>query len=70
MSFYSDLLFVAPKKGVKPSSIFGRIIAEQKITIFRDSGTGRITTEAYARMHPETTEKERVKTDTKRIGRP
>jgi hypothetical protein len=70
MSFYSDLLFAAPAKCVKPSSIFGRFIAEQKKTIYRDSGTGRITTRADAESHPETTEKERVRTGTKRIGRP
>jgi hypothetical protein len=68
MSLYTQLLFAAAAYSVKSSSIFGRIIAEQKKAIFRDSGTGRITTEAYAKMHPETTEKER--TDTKRIGRP
>lgn len=30
-------------------------------TIFRDSDTGRITTQHYAEKHPKTTEKERVR---------
>lgn len=30
--------------------------------IFRDSKTGQLTTEAYAKKHPATTEKERVST--------
>jgi len=29
--------------------------------IYRDSETGQITTEKYAKKHPKTTEKERVK---------
>ncbi|UCI21350.1 hypothetical protein FJ970_10490 [Mesorhizobium sp. B2-1-8] len=32
----------------------------EKKTIFRDSESGRITTEEYAKKHPRTTEKERV----------
>jgi len=31
-----------------------------KKTIFRNSVNGRIVTEAYAKKHPRTTEKERV----------
>jgi hypothetical protein len=31
-----------------------------KKTIYRDSKTGKITTEKYAKKHPATTEKERV----------
>lgn len=30
-------------------------------TLYRDSETGRITTQQYADRHPKTTEKERVK---------
>lgn len=33
----------------------------QTRTIYRRSDTGRITTPDYARSHPNTTEKERVK---------
>ncbi|AZO29997.1 hypothetical protein EJ071_23115 [Mesorhizobium sp. M1B.F.Ca.ET.045.04.1.1] len=32
----------------------------EKETIYRDSETGRIMTEDYAKRHPGTTEKERV----------
>lgn len=32
----------------------------EKKTIYRDSETGQITTEDYAKRHPKTTEKERV----------
>lgn len=31
-----------------------------KKTIYRDSGSGQITTKQYADKHPKTTEKERV----------
>jgi hypothetical protein len=33
----------------------------QTRTIYRDSETGRITTPDYAKAHPSTTEKERVR---------
>ena len=36
--------------------------SEPKKTIYRDSKTGEITTEEYAKKHPDTTEKERVDT--------
>ncbi|WP_301339234.1 hypothetical protein [Hymenobacter taeanensis] len=34
---------------------------KRKKTIYRDSETGRITTEEYAEENPKTTEKERVR---------
>ncbi len=35
--------------------------SEEKKTIYRDSESGRLVTKEYAKSHPKTTEKERVK---------
>lgn len=37
------------------------MVKQKTKVIYRDSGTGQIITEQYARKHPKTTEKERVK---------
>jgi hypothetical protein len=37
------------------------MVKEKRMTIFRRSDTGRLTTKEYAKEHPKTTEKERVK---------
>jgi len=36
-------------------------MADKTKTIYRDSKTGRITTESDAKKHPNTTEKEKVR---------
>jgi len=33
-------------------------MAQKKIPMYRDAGTGRLVTKEYAKMHPKTTEKE------------
>ena len=65
MSFYKDVLFAAPAKGLKRPSIFR--------WNFRSSVVGQFITKAEAEAHPRITERERVRVRIRhepRIGKP
>jgi len=55
------LAFATPPLGGGSSQMASKSKSTEKKTIYRDSETGRITTEDYAKRHPKTTEKERVR---------
>ncbi len=57
---------VRPEEGLGQSNVVAlsatcwRTIMTTKKVVYRDSGTGRLVTQDYAKSHPKTTEREHV----------